>query len=994
MIFLKKFEAIGFKSFADLTKINFDCSLIGIVGPNGSGKSNVVDAIKWVLGEQSIKSLRGKKSDDIIFNGSLTKDASPYAQVTLTFDNTKRFLHFDSDEVAVTRKLYRGNGSNEYYINGALTRLKDIHDVFCDTGLSKGSLGIISQGTVNWFSDTKPEERRTIFEEAAGISKYIRKKEESLRQLERTQNNLNRVSDLTKELHKDIKKLELQANKAKDYIAKKNELTNLEITILVKDILKAQNDLSAVESKIANSKTIKQDLTPKLNQLLNNLNSNKEMLTNVEIKLDNFHWELNRINENINKLKVQKTIFENDLAIDYNSVDFQSKVDALSTLIETKQKELENCQKIFERNKVEAAKNNDALDELKYSAKLNEKEILELSKLIARHENELVYLNAALSSKSNYSLGAKTILENKEALTGILGSVADFVKCEDQYSKAIGIALNKNTQNIVTNTNRDVKRAIDFLINNKAGIATFMPIYDMKPTPMRDQHYQILLQLDGFVSIASELIKCDKKIAPVFEVLLNKVIIAKDFESALQIAKYTFNLYKIVTVDGQTILPHGIISGGYANQVVDGAINIKNKIKVIATELENAKKELLNKEDAKANLNLKIIDIEAKFNENKINLGIYATAINNFEQELIKQKTEYQKLTNHSYSSESQEADKNNSLAKNLEEITIRLNNLVNSKDLVLNEISTNEAKKKELKNTISELEIEIENSRNLINSSTDVLVELTETEVNSKNVLAFAKQKLNDTYKLTVENAIASYNNPLSISDSEARNKINKLSKELSYIGPINMEAASELSEKSERYEKLYNEELEINQAKENLLNIIKDLDQKAHEDFEATILKINEELPKTFQHLFGGGTCMIDFIDPSDILTSGIDIKANPPGKNLNSLFALSGGEKTLVALSVLFTILKISSFPLVVLDEAESALDPSNVEMFGDIISQFSTDTQFLVITHREGTMQRCEKLFGVTMQQQGVTIMFQSKVQEAKQFAFDDTLKKQN
>ncbi|RXY97270.1 chromosome segregation protein SMC [Malacoplasma penetrans] len=982
MIFLKKFEAIGFKSFADFTKLNFDSTMIGIVGPNGAGKSNVIDAIKWVLGEQSIKSLRGKKSDDIIFHGSKSKEACEYAQVTLTFDNTKKQLHFDGDEVSVSRKLHRGNGNNEYYINGQLTRLKDIHDIFSDTGLSKGSLGIISQGTVNWFADSKPEERRTIFEEAAGISKYIRKKEESLRQLERTQNNLNRVNDLTKELYKDIKKLEVQASKAKEYSEKKEELTKLEISILVKDIVQAKSDLETVQTKLNNSKNIKQEVGPKLEMLSNQLNAHKEMLTKAEINNDKFSWELGSIKDKIKELELQKVTFENDLAIDMNSSDFESRINAIETSIIVKEKELSTVNSILERNKSEVSEFTEKLDNLKYESKLLEKEILDLSKTVTKQESDLEHLSVLLKSKPNFGGGAKAILDNKQALTGVLGSVLDFVKCDPIHEKAITTALGKNSQNIVVNTSRDVKRAIDFLINNTAGVATFMPVYDMNPKPMRDEHHQILLQLDGFIGIASELIKCDKKIKPVFDVLLNKVIIANNFEQALEISKYTYQLYKIVTLDGQIINPHGVITGGYTKHLSDSLVSVDKKIKAIEKEIEENKKTLATKENRKAEVELQIIDLDSKVRERKINLGIYFSSEKTLSEEIVKLKTEYQKSTKKNF------GDSEANLAKDIKEITDRLNSLNNSKEKVTYELNTNENTKRELKKAINDLETNIDQNRKLLNESTDVIVELTETEVRSKSVLEVSKQKLNDTYKMTIENAIEKYSQPLEISDQAARNRIERLSKEIGYIGPINMDAVNELKEKSERYEKMRNEEIEITQAKENILDTIKELDQKAHEDFERTIIQINEELPKTFKYLFGGGSCSINFTDPTDILTSGIDIRANPPGKHVNSLFALSGGEKTLVALSVLFSILKVSSFPLVVLDEAESALDPSNVERFGDIISAYSNETQFIVITHREGTMLRCDKLYGATMQQQGVTIMFQSKVQEAKKYASDD------
>ncbi len=986
MVFLKRFEAFGFKSFADQTKLNFNSTMIGIVGPNGAGKSNVIDAIKWVLGEQSIKSLRGKKSDDIIFHGSRTKEACSFAEVTLTFDNSKKQLHFDADEVSVTRKLHRGNGSNEYYVNGTLSRLKDIHDIFADTGLSKGSLGIISQGTVNWFADSKPEERRKIFEEAAGISKYTRKKDESLRQLERTQNNLNRVTDITKELYKDIKKLEAQASKAKEYSQKKEELTNIEITILVKDINNAIKELDLISEKLQTSKTTKEDLSPKLDMLLTQLTSYKELFSKVEIKVDKFSWELNSINEKIAKLELQKAIFDNNLAIDMNSSDFQSKIDAIESTIVIKTKEYKTCEEILNRNKLECNEYLETIDNLTYEEKVLNKEIIDLNKIISSDSISLSYTEEMIKNKPNYSGGTKTVLNNAKALTGILGTVSDFIKCDEAHEKALLTALGKSVQNIVVNTNRDVKRAIDFLMENKAGVATFMPVYEMKPKPMKEEHQEILLQLPGFVGIAANLIKCDKKIVPIFEVLLNRVIIAETFDQALDISKYTYKLYKIITLDGQIINPHGIITGGYNNKnIVDSLISAEKKVKELRVKLEENIKTLRIKENRLAEIKLILIDYNSRVTERKVNISIYIKAIKTLDDEIVKLKTEYQKLAKKSFDNKE---DVSENIAKDLRDLSERLNSLINTKEKVANELNSSETSKKELRKNIVELEELINKTRNDINNSTDVLVELSSKEVENKKILEYAKQKLNETYKMTIELAVEKYSAPLEMSDAAARNRIERLTKELGYIGPINMEAASELQEKSERYNKLKAEELEISEAKDNILNIITELDQKAHHDFENTILKINEELPETFKYLFGGGSCSIEFTDPSDILLSGIEIKASPPGKHVNSLFALSGGEKTLVALSVLFSILKISSFPLVILDEAESALDPSNVERFGSIISAYSKDTQFIVITHRPGTMERCDKLYGATMQQQGVTTMYQVKVQEAKQYASND------
>lgn len=987
MIFLKKFEARGFKSFADYTKLNFDCSMIGIVGPNGSGKSNVIDAVKWVLGEKSIKSLRGKKSDDVIFHGSKTKPANDFAEVTLTFDNSKRVLHIDLDEVSITRRLYRGNGNNDYFINGEQARLKDIMDVFVDTGLSKGSLGIISQGTVNWFADSKPEDRRTIFEEAAGIGLYTRKKEESLRQLERTQNNLNRLIDITKELSRDIKKLEQQASKVKEYSEKKEELTKLEISILVKDIVKAQSELDNISSKLNTSKSVNQDLAPKLEQLGKELSANKEALEQADIKVGIFSNELNNIITKINKLEIEKAALDNDIQIDMNSTDFQSKVNALANLVATTEAEVKSKSEIVERNKKEAQQYEEQVMQLESEKNEKQKTLVDLIKANTENKANLNHLEDLIKNKMGHEGGAKVIIENKEALTGILGTVLDFIKVEPNYEKAIMLALGKNISNIVVNTHRDAKRAIDFLNNNKAGIATFMPVYETKPKEIKKEHQEILEHLPGFIGLASQLLtKVDKKIQPIIDVLLGRIIIAENYDTAIDISKYTFQLYKIITLDGQIINPQGSITGGYnEGRIINSLTTLENKRKELNKSIEELDKQILKVTNRTNEIDLLLVNFRNRCNECRLNESKYSDQLKWLEQDFIKYKVEYEKLSRKSYTSDSANVD------NEYKNINDRLNSLINTKEKVENDLNVNQNSKKILKNRIYEIEDEIEKIRETMSLNNNVILEFDKKEIMNFNIISNAKEKLNNNYKMTIETAIQNYSEPLPVSDNVARQKIDKLTKELNYIGPINMDAINELKEKSERYEKMRAEEIEISEAKEEIINVIKELDSKAHEDFYNTIQKINEELPKTFKYLFGGGSCSIEFTEPDNILESGIDIKASPPGKNINSLFALSGGEKTLVALSVLFSILKISSFPLVILDEAESALDPSNVERFGNIISNYSTDTQFLVITHRPGTMERCDKLYGATMQTQGVTSIYQVKVQDAKKdFGSDEII----
>lgn len=974
MIFLKKFEAKGFKSFADLTKLNFDASMIGVVGPNGSGKSNVIDAIKWVLGEKSIKSLRGKKSDDIIFHGSSTKEKSDYAEVTLTFNNKSRILHIDLDEVAVTRRLYRGDGNNEYYINGEQVRLKDIMDVFVDTGLSKGSLGIISQGTITWFADSKPEDRRTIFEEAAGIGLYIRRKEESIRQLERTQTNLDRLTDITKELYRDIKKLEAQAAKVKEYSEKKEELTKLEVSILVKDYKQAKLDLQEISKILYEAKLSNINFEPMLKNLNDELSIHKDKLEQADIKVSKFTSEMNNVVNKINKLELQKSIMENDLKINIDSQDLNSKINALLAMINNLKADVSNKLEILNRNRTELESYENEYSELENTRNSINKELYDITSKNIANKTHLIHMEEMLVNRPNHGLGSKTILENRSALTGVLGSVMDFVKCDPEHEQAISIALGKNIQNIVVNTNRDVKRCIDFLVNNKAGVTTFMPVYELKPKYIKPEFIEILSHLNGVVGVASDLIlELDKKTKIVFDTLLARVIIATNFDAAQEIAKYTYNLYKIITLDGQTINPQGTITGGFSKKLSNNFIGLENRIHEIKQQIEEDESKINDLKLKLKEFELNEIELRNKISERKANVFKFEEIIKLSESEIIKYQAEYDKISQ----SVNPEINSENELTNLANEYNL----LVSTKEKIESDLFANQNVKKILKKKIFDIENSIIGIRNTIDKNKDIIIEYDKRELVNLNSIENIKEKLNNTYKMTVENAIEEYSNPLDVSDNVARQKIEKLSRELGYMGNINMDSIAELEEKSERYNKMRVEELEISESKKEILNAIAELDKKAYDDFKNTIDKINEELPNTFRYLFGGGTCRLEYTDPNNILSSGIEIKACPPGKHINSLFALSGGEKTLVALSVLFSILKISSFPLVILDEGESALDPSNVERFASIISAFSTNTQFLVITHRPLTMEKCDKLYGATMLTKGVTTMIHVTLKDA-------------
>lgn len=973
MIFLKRFEAVGFKSFASLTRLDFDQNMIGIIGPNGSGKSNVIDAIKWVLGEQSVKSLRGKKGDDVIFYGTKEQKPHDFAQVTLYFNNQAAKLNHTATEISIMRKLYRGNGHNEYYINNELVRLKDIHDVFANTGLAKGSLGIISQGSVNWFADAKPENRRKIFEEAAGISKYMRKKEESLRQLERVQNNLNRVNDILKELQRDLKKLQTQSQQVQQFQTKKTTLTNLEVALLVHDITYANTQINELKNQLQTAQKIQKNHLPQISETKNRLLEAKEALVKTDLQIEKTNWELEQIQNKANALMLKKAVWENKITHLLNTADSKTQQVALQAKLKTKQEEYNNCLQQFQIHKQQGLELEQKLHQTQQQQQQLEKQILSLYKQCLQMETNIKNITYLMHNNPNYANGTKALIQNQSALSGILGTVLDFVKTKPEHEIAIAKALGKNVQNIIVNTKRDVERAINFLVKNQAGIATFMPIYDLKPTNMKPEHLMILQQLDGFVALGVDLVSCPKKIQPVFALLLNKIIIAQDLTQAFKLAKYTYQLYKIITLDGQIIYPFGMVKGGYValdqNQTV---FDLPNKITTLKDNLAQMQNKLITLQNNKQHQITISTQLQNQINQNQLTQGIYYHQSKQLKDEInqLESECDNQTITNNTLTSET------------IQTLNQTLNQLNNSQNTLIAHKNGLFKSKRDWQNKIAEDEIILEKLQEEWTNAQTVLLSFQSKLIEHQKNSEYAQLKLTNTYKLTFEYAQKTYQLPSDLSLNSARSQLARLQKELDYLPALNMTAADEYHQKNERYQTLNNQKNELDQAKEQLLKTITQIDAQAYDNFNGIISKINATLPLIFQNLFGGGSCEVAFNEPDKILTSGIDIIASLPGKKVNSLFALSGGEKTLVALAILFSILSISQFPLVILDEAESALDPVNLTRFGTIVAEFAQKTQFLIITHRIETMEKCAKLYGATMPYEGITSIYQVNLATAK------------
>lgn len=979
MIFLKRFQANGFKSYAENIELVFDKPMIGIVGPNGAGKSNVVDALKWVLGERSMKQLRGKSGDDVIFFGSKDKPASKFAEVTLVFDNTNKYLHDKRKEIAITRRIHRGSGISEYFINNEPATLKNITDIFLDTGLARGSLGIISQGTVSWFVEAKPEDRRKIFEEAAGIGRYSKKKEEAQRQLERTVDNLKQVTIVVNELSRDLKKLSIQAEKAKTYAKTQEELKELDLILSVRDYLQNKLEFDKANKIIQTINLNNEKYEPELKELEEKLEIAKERFETADQNISNIQDELQNLYSEISQLEQRKIIIDSHLQNELSSKSEVTKTKALKQVIKASESQQNQYLKTIKKLKEEI----DKLTE-KYNKTLQENNECKISydketENFYRLNAELNFLIKQKEVELERELGVKTILNNKGALSGIRGVVQDFINVKNEYEKAISVALGRASKNIIVESNNDAKKAIEFLRTNKSGIATFLPIEDIKERTVKDEHFEILNQIEGFVGTADTLIDYDDEFKSVVKYLVGQILIAKDLDSAFKISRFTYQLYRIITLNGDVIAAGGAITGGYKSehQIL---FNVDKKIKdfeLKIQELNKITKQLMLQIEKNTTI---INELETQLQERKISFQRYNDLIVNNQKQINQYKIEFEQLTNTTYDGKNVHWDE--------QKIHINLNELQIKKERLNEDLRLNQESKNMYRVQIQSLTDKYNDIRNILNDDRDKLVDSNEISIRSENAMQIIKNKINETYKMAIEFAIKNYQKELSIPEKQARLKVAKLQSQLDSLGPINIESISELDEKQKRHDELAKQQEELLLARDQVKLAIDELDNKARIDFSQLIDKLNEELPNTFNYLFGGGSCQIRYTNPEDVLTTGIEVYANPPGKNVGNLMLLSGGEKTLVALSVLFSILKISAFPLVILDEAESALDPANVERFANIIRSSCTKTQFLVITHRQGTMTKCDRLLGATMQTKGVTKMLSINLEQAETFASEE------
>ena len=1179
---LKSLEVQGFKTFPDKTKLSFEQGITSVVGPNGSGKSNISDAIRWVLGEQSPKSLRCSKMEDVVFNGTDTRKRTGYAEVTLNIDNKDRFLDFDGDEIAVTRRYYR-SGESEYLINKAAVRLKDVNELFMDTGLGRDGYSMIGQGKIDSIVSSKSEDRREIFEEAAGISRYRYRKIDAERKLKNTEDNLLRLRDIVTELEERVGPLKKQSEKAQQFLKYSEEKRGLEIALWLISLDKSQDNLKVQDEKISIARNQYEEAEQALAEIQSETEEIYQKNGELSAKADSLRAEISKLdsdiaekkslisvaendilhhNENIDRIKGEIERADDDMSkLEQSINDKQKKITTLDAEITGKQKLYSKVSEELNVINLDSSKSGDELQSLTAelstlttqsadarvidmtadtgiaeleqrkdtltqtvedkTTQLNElvdlqaqyiKDIKSAKDDIKSFENSIEGLSLKLESrdKKRAQLKAESekqsldlrehqrkidFLENLERnlegfsksvksvvnaskngrLKGICGPVSRVISVPSEYAVSIETALGAAMQNIVVETDEDAKQAIRFLKSTDGGRATFLPINTIKPRELKENG---LDDCYGFVGIASELCSCDKKYANILSSLLGRIVIADDLNSAASIAKRYSYRFKVVTLDGQVVNAGGSLTGGSQLRntgVLSRQADIKKlkaqtdkliaKVKEAETLSEQINRECASIEadllGYRADLSNKQQDLvrleaEKRACDNEINNT--QTAISDSEQELADCTEKINGFKESQKTAKAQLAELNvkiaeidekvNSVTGNRaeltqkrEELTVKLQNIrleivTAQKDIdalnaeivfARNTGSGNDKRKammfaqiEDVEKTIAEIKANIEqyqndiavleNTQKTINEQIEAIsaqrelfekrsVEIrnverdknNEREVSGRELARLEERKINiqkeydniisklwDEYELTKREAEKT---AIEIEDNaKAQSRLNELKRSIKNLGSVNVSAIEEYKEVSERYEFMSAQVADVEKSKNEIEKLIVTLTKQMKEVFVESFDQINSNFTRTFKELFGGGTASLSLSEPENILTSGIDIIVHPPGKIVVHLDALSGGEKALVAIALYFAIMKVRPAPFCVMDEIEAALDDVNVFRFASYLRRMTEKTQFILITHRRGTMEEADVLYGVTMQDEGISKLLELRSTE--------------
>ena len=1182
-MYLKRMEMQGFKSFADKTVIELKQGITTVIGPNGSGKSNISDAIRWVLGEQSSKALRCSKSLDIIFAGTQNRKSLGFAEVSLVFDNADGGLPIEYTEVTVTRRIYR-SGETGYFINKVPCRLKDLQELFMDTGIGKDGYSIVGQGKIDEILSNKSEDRRHIFEEASGIVKYRVRKQETEKKLEHTKLNLLRINDILSEIEGNLEPLQAQSEKAKKYLNIRDNLKNIEVGLFLYNIDQNKKDIEKItedenitkeqcdteETRLERIKTVKEqlkeeidDITNKIEQMSNlgfesqkeiemlnsdinvsktkisnneenekrfleeieekttrlkeleeeqkqkdekreNLRKNKERFTK---ELEEKQAELDKITEKLSKealeiekhkkqveentdkkyekqanIKEQEINFEND---EKRQKQLKNEIqNIISELDNTRMKKEEVSKDFYE---IEAIRNKN-IKELENIAKQKEEvnqkiktyqiKINTMSNELRMKESRQKFLIETEKEKEGYTKSVKTLLKdcenNPELKKGIEGVLANLIDVPEELQTAIEMSLGMALQNIVTETEQDAKKLVEYLRKNNIGRASFLPITSIKGKKIDN----IKGNKSGIIGIAAELVKYNKKYEQIIYNLLGRTVIVDNMDTAIRIAKENGQNFKIVTQEGDIINTSGAITGGAVMKKTVNILGRENEIKKIGQEIkktqENIEKIEKEKEEYEESIEgiLEIAErLEKELQENEITYATGKQKVLSFEEEIQKIENRLQKLKEEQSKLEEQKefatnkkakiqkeieeinteneklskiiteyAELNKDNQKYIDDLNFDITNLKISvssfdesessieeiKERIQQEVEANkqsiknkqeqiEQSKQEtqnLKEAIKKIQEQIEKIKEEVKSSGSKIEELKKSRAEKNEKLTTQEEQITEKFKIIEDlkgqivkidvrktkiqeeitetinklweeyeltpNSIEEYEKPKNV--SETKKQVNKLRTQMREMGSVNVESINEYKKQKERYDFMSEQRLDLENTMSKLRKIITDMTAIMKEQFEEKFKEINKNFGEVFAELFGGGKAEVKLEDEQNILECGIDITAQPPGKKLQNMLLLSGGEKALTAIALLFAILRINPAPFCVLDEIEAALDDVNVYRYAEYLKKFSQTTQFLVITHRKGTMEAADSVYGVTMEESGISKLLSMKLRE--------------
>ena len=1180
-MYLKRLELQGFKSFADKTILELRPGITTVIGPNGSGKSNISDAIRWVLGEQSMKSLRGTKSLDIIFAGTQNRKSLGFAEASLVFDNSDGALPIEFTEVTVTRKIYR-SGETGYYINKTPCRLKDVLELFMDTGIGKDGYSIIGQGKIDEILSNKSEDRRHIFEEAAGIVKYRSRKEEAEKKLEHTKLNLLRINDIISEIEGNLGPLQTQSEKAKKYLNLREELKNIEVGLFVYNIEKYKENLQQIvqdidvmqsqcndeEGKLERVKILKEELKSSIDEIteqienmsnlgfesqkeIEQLNSNinvartritnnnensvrftdeikeqngkiqelKQELEQKEAKKDNlkqnkekFEKELNEKQEELAKITEKLSAKELEIegykqtveqntdkkyelqseinAQEINFQNYEKRQNQIKQEIQTTISELDNTRmnkeeisKGFyesENKKNKAQKSLEEVAKQKQEAnqkiKLFESNINILSSDMRIKESRLKFLIETEKEKEGYIKSVKSLLKDCENIKdlgkGMRGVLANIIEVPDELETAIEMCLGASLQNIVTDTEEDAKKLVEHLRKNNLGRASFLPIASVKGKKLE----KIKGNESGVIGIASDLVKFNKKYEQIILNLLGRTVIVDNMDTAIKVAKQNGYTFRIVTKDGDLINPSGAITGGSVAKKTVNILGRGKEIEKLEKEIKNIKAKIQKLEEEKeeyeqsiegilelsANLEKELQEIDITYAtekqkmisideniqklQNRLNkLKEEQKNLENLKQEAIEQKEkiqeETQKITNQNEELSkliSEFAELNKDDQKYIDDLNFDITNLKISvssfdesessiqeiQERINQELNNAKASIENKNNQIEQIKVDNENLEKSIQETLNKIEEIKQKVNNSSSEIEKMKQertqkseklskqedeitskfkiiedlksqlvkldvkktkveedintiinKMWEEYELTPNN-VEGYAKPENVALTQKR--VNNIRTEIRDLGSVNVDSIEEYKNLKDRYDFMSEQRLDLENTMSKLRKVITDMTQIMKEQFREKFKIINKNFGEVFAELFGGGKASLNLEDEENILECGIEITVQPPGKKLQNMMLLSGGEKAFTAIALLFAILKINPAPFCVLDEIEAALDDVNVFRYADYLKKFTEHTQFLVITHRKGTMEAADTVYGVTMEESGISKLLSMKL----------------